>query len=158
QLPFLSLIIPIWMVKCMCSWRQTWEIWPVLLVAGGSFALFQFTFATIHAYVPGLLIYPMTDIGGGIFSFVVTAIFLNFWKPPSACRFDAPHPVTATPTAVPGDPHAARAAALVGAGNPHPTTADTPLTGARIALAWAPFALMSLFLLLTGLIRQREKP
>src|SRR5947207_11806487 len=54
QLPILSFIIPLYMVKCMCSWRQTWEVWPALLVAGGSFALFQFTFATIHVYLLGV--------------------------------------------------------------------------------------------------------
>src|SRR5262249_2625210 len=67
--------------KLMCTWRQTLQVWPALVVAGGSFALFQFTFATAHAYVPSLVLWPMTDIGGGIFSLVVTAIFLRFWRP-----------------------------------------------------------------------------
>src|SRR5437879_4467907 len=26
QLPFLSLLVPLYMVKCMCSWKQTWEV------------------------------------------------------------------------------------------------------------------------------------
>ena len=30
----------------------------------------------------------MTDIGGGIFSLVVTAIFLQFWKPQEEWHFD----------------------------------------------------------------------
>src|SRR5438309_5651772 len=47
QLPLLSFLVPVYMVKCMCSWKQTWEIWPALVVSGGSFAVFQFTFATI---------------------------------------------------------------------------------------------------------------
>ena len=50
QLPFLSFFVPLYMVKVMCSWKQTWEVWPVLLVAGGSFALFQYTFATAHLH------------------------------------------------------------------------------------------------------------
>src|SRR5207245_10873720 len=87
QLPILSFIIPAYMVRCMCGWRQTWEVWPALLVAGGSFAVFQLTFATIHAYVPSLVIYPMTDIGGGIFSLIVTALFLKFWKPKNEWHF-----------------------------------------------------------------------
>src|SRR4029077_14102482 len=81
QLPFLSFIVPLWMVRCMCSWKQTLEVWPALVVSGGSFALFQFTFATFHEYVPAVVLYPMTDIGGGIFSLVITAIFLAFWRP-----------------------------------------------------------------------------
>src|SRR5436305_536395 len=77
QLPFLSFFVPFYMVKCMCTWRQTWEVWPALLVSGGSFAGFQYTFATAHDHF-GLQLYPMTDIGGGIFSLVVTALFLRF--------------------------------------------------------------------------------
>jgi lactate permease len=49
QLPILSFIVPAYMVKVMCTWKQTFQVWPALLVAGGSFALFQFTFATIHS-------------------------------------------------------------------------------------------------------------
>src|SRR5437899_2583679 len=81
QLPLMSFLVPLYMVKVMCTWKQTLEVWPALLVAGGSFAIFQFTFATFHAYVPGVVIFPMTDIGGGIFSLVTTAVFLQFWKP-----------------------------------------------------------------------------
>src|SRR5207247_7539238 len=31
QLPLLSCIIPLWMVRCMCSWRQTLGVWPALV-------------------------------------------------------------------------------------------------------------------------------
>lgn len=41
QLPLLSCIVPFWMVKSLWTWRQTWAVWPILAVAGGSFALFQ---------------------------------------------------------------------------------------------------------------------
>src|SRR6266404_2143751 len=88
QLPLLSFIVPLYMIKCMCTWKQTWEVWPALLVSGGSFAIFQFTFATLHNYVPNLVLYPMTDIGGGIFALVLTAIFLKFWKPRQEWHFD----------------------------------------------------------------------
>jgi lactate permease len=37
QLPFFSLFVPLYMVRCMCSWKQTREVWPALLVSGGSF-------------------------------------------------------------------------------------------------------------------------
>jgi lactate permease len=159
QLPLMSFLIPVYMVKCMCSWRQTLEIWPALLVAGGSFALFQFTFATIHAYVPGIVLYPMTDIGGGIFSLVVTAIFLQFWKPRRDWHFGKPVPTRPVKSAAPAVPdgHAAGAADPVGpAGAPAKPDAEKPLTLASISLAWAPFALMSVLLLLTGLVRQME--
>src|SRR5436305_1192446 len=92
QLPLMSLLVPLYMVRCMCSWKQTWEVWPALLVAGGSFSLFQFTFATCHAYFPNLVLYPMTDIGGGIFPLVVTAVFLRYRKPRNQWHLDRPGP------------------------------------------------------------------
>ena len=160
QLPLLSFIVPLYMVKIMCTWRQTLEVWPALLVAGGSFALFQFTFATIHLYLPSVILYPMTDIGGGIFSLVVTAIFLKFWKPRREWHFDEASGAAAEPVPEPhpeGDAHAAQAAALVGpgAGKKHPAP-EKPLTLGSVSLAWAPYALMSVLLFLTGLVRQAE--
>jgi lactate permease len=147
QLPFLSLLVPLYMVKCMCSWRQTLEVWPALFVGGGSFAVFQFFFAASHLWIPGLILYPMTDIGGGIFSLVVTAVFLKFWKPRSECHFVAVADGSATPLKVLGHPAAAAAA-----------PGEQPLTARGVAVAWMPFALMSLLLVLTGLVRQREEP
>src|SRR5262245_50190538 len=88
QLPLLSFVIPLYMVRCMCSWRQTFAVWPVLLVAGGSFSLFQYTFATFHVHF-GVTLWHMTDIGGGIFSLVVTALFLRFWTPRHEFRFQS---------------------------------------------------------------------
>jgi lactate permease len=133
QLPLLSFFVPLYMVRCMCSWRQTCEVWPALLVAGGSFALFQFTFATLHAYVPGLVLYPMTDIGGGIVSLIATAVCLRFWRPAKEWHFGTP------------------ASKVDGAGT------EAPLTAWSITVAWAPYALMSILLLLTGLVRQKEQ-
>src|SRR5262245_27265550 len=75
QLPFLSCLIPLYMVKIMCTWRQTLAVWPALAVGGGSFALFQFFFATAHAY--GLPpIWPLTDIAGSALSMITLAVFL----------------------------------------------------------------------------------
>jgi L-lactate permease len=173
QLPFLSVIIPLWMVRCMCSWRETLAVWPALAMAGGSFAIFQYVFATIHDW-GGVTLYPMTDIGGGIFSLVVTAIFLMFWKPKEEMRYDVsppappggPAPGAALPpeaeplvaeAACAPDPHAAEARALVGDLPAHHEFETKPLTAGNIALAWMPFALMSVFLMLTGLVRQSEK-
>src|SRR5262245_41990139 len=101
QLPLLSLFIPLYMVKCMCSWRQTLQVWPAVAVAGVSFAVFQYTFATMHTYVPELVLYPMTDIGGGIFSLIVTAVFLKFWKPKNEWHFTPASQPASTPPAVP---------------------------------------------------------
>ena len=162
QLPLLSLFVPAYMIKCMCTWKQTLEVWPALLVSGGSFAVFQYFFATSHLWIPGVELYPMTDIGGGIFSLVVTAAFLRFWKPRNPMCLDAPPPIadsshlSAQETALVGA-HAAEAEAarsLLAAENA--TTDTRPLTAGRVVLAWTPFALMSVLLMLTGLVRQKE--
>ena len=168
QLPFLSFFVPLYMVKCMCSWRQTFEIWPVLLVAGGSFAVFQYVFATMPIF--GVAMYPMTDIGGGIFSLALTALFLRFWKPRKEWHFGrTPAEVKAAETKAAEakavfeaggkthapDPHAAEAAALLPP-TPNGAAPETPLTFWRIVLAWTPFGIMSVLLLLSGLVRQQE--
>jgi lactate permease len=134
QLPLLSLLVPLYMVKCMCTWRETLAVWPALAVAGISFAVFQYFFATSHLWVPGLLLYPMTDIGGGIFSLVVTAIFLQFWRPRQEWRFPTSGKSFTPPNA----------------------NEEKPLSTRSVAVAWMPYALMSVALFLTGLVRQLE--
>jgi L-lactate transport len=163
QLPLLSFIVPLWMVRCMCSWRKTWEVWPALLVSGGSFAVFQFTFATLHAYLPGVVLYPMTDIGGGIFSLILTALFLRFWKPRNEWHFTKEEAAKDVKSAAvanvdPANPHTAEAMALTGSQPPSSAGSETPLTFKSVSLAWAPFAIMSVLLLLSGLVRQKERP
>jgi L-lactate transport len=167
QLPLLSLIVPIYMVKLMCSWKQTFEVWPALLVAGGSFAAFQYSFATIHTW-PGfhdIVLYPMTDIGGGIFALVITAIFLKFWKPKKEWHFT---PQISAKGEGPGargdglevseaacDPNAEPALAAAAAALHAP---DRPLGFRNVTRAWAPYLIMSILLLGTGFVRQREVP
>src|SRR4051812_23498241 len=41
QLPFFSLIIPLWLVWAMVGWRRTLEVWPACLTAGCSFGVVQ---------------------------------------------------------------------------------------------------------------------
>jgi lactate permease len=161
QLPFISLFVPAYMVKCMCSWKQTLSVWPALLAAGGSFAVFQYVFATLHNHLPGVTLYPMTDIGGGIFSLVVTAIFLRYWKPKDEWHFDKPmtSPIAEEMKLDAGAPHAAEAAALLGGAPASATDHETkPLTAGNITLAWTPFIVMSILLMLTGIVRQKESP
>ena len=159
QLPFLSFLVPLYMVKCMCTWKQTWEVWPALLVAGGSFAAFQFVFATLHYhFLRSVVLYPMTDIGGGIFSLIVTAVFLKFWTPRNPWHYDKPaagsSPSSTSQAADKLDPHAA--AALAVGGQRAGEAVEKPLTTRSVGLAWAPYGLMSALLLLTGLVRQME--
>jgi L-lactate permease len=163
QLPFLSCLVPLYMVKTMCTWRQTLAVWPALVVGGGSFAVFQFFFATAHAY--GLPpIWPLTDICGAIFSMVILALFLKFvWKPREELKSSDLGPLgpvkPAEATEVPHDPQAEHAKEEVAALNtalsdPHP---ELPLTAGRVIWAWSPWIIMAVFLILSGVVKDMEK-
>ena len=54
--------------------RSVKAIWPVLLVAGGSFAVFQFLSSN---YID----YSLTDVLASLGSLIVTLGFLQVWKP-----------------------------------------------------------------------------
>ena len=162
QLPILSCLVPLYMVRCMCGWRDTFAVWPALLVGGGSFAAFQYVFATMHTWVPGFSLWPLTDIGGGLFSLVTLALFLKFvWKPKDEWKFPADGSgAIARPAEAPThDPHAAaaqeEARRLLDSSfrNPH---AEIPLTARSIAVAWSPFLVMAVFLAGAGVVRQQE--
>jgi lactate permease len=80
QLPFFSLVVPVWLVTIMAGWRGAIEIWPALLVCGGSFALVQFLVANFHG--PWLV-----DVAGGVVSLVALALFLKIWQPRTIWKF-----------------------------------------------------------------------
>src|SRR4051812_17392866 len=73
-LPPLSLILPFWLVRSMVGWRQTFQVWPALVVCGLSFAGMQFYWSNYQD--AGLV-----DIVAAIFSLLVTVVFLKFWQP-----------------------------------------------------------------------------
>jgi len=84
QLPLLSCIVPLWLVRCMCGWKETKEVWPAIAVAGGSFAICQYLFAHSASY-------PLTDLAGGLVSLILTGGFLRFWKPARIWRYENQH-------------------------------------------------------------------
>ena len=73
-LPPLSLILPLWLVRSMVGWRETWQVLPALLVSGGSFAAVQFYWSNYQDV-------GLVDIVSAIVSLLVTVAFLKFWKP-----------------------------------------------------------------------------
>jgi lactate permease len=80
QLPFFSLIVPVWLVWTMAGWRATLEVWPALLVAGGSFALVQYLVSNFHGPL-------LVDVAGGVVSMVALALLLRSWQPRRIWRF-----------------------------------------------------------------------
>jgi lactate permease len=82
QLPFLSIIIPFYLVVIMAGFKKTMEIFPAILVSGFSFAITQFL--TSNFLGPEL-----PDILSAIVSLSALAIFLKFWQPKSIFRFQS---------------------------------------------------------------------
>jgi lactate permease len=74
QLPFMALLLPFYVMWVYGGWRSVKAIWPVLLVAGGSFALSQFIASN---YID----YTLTDVLASLGSLIVTLLFLMVWKP-----------------------------------------------------------------------------
>ena len=74
QLPFVSLLVPAWLVATMSGWSGLRGAWPAVLVCGGSFAIVQFLWSN---YVGPELV----DIMGGLVSLGCLALFCTWWKP-----------------------------------------------------------------------------
>ena len=73
-LPPLSAILPIWLVRSMVGWRETFAVWPALLVSGLSFALAQFYWSNYQEN-------GLVDVVAALFSLVVMVGFLKVWRP-----------------------------------------------------------------------------
>jgi lactate permease len=79
-LPFLSVIIPLYLCVLMAGWKKGLEVWPACFVAGLSFAIAQ--------YLSSNFIGPLLpDIIASVSSIVCTVIFLKFWHPKDSWRF-----------------------------------------------------------------------
>lgn len=79
-LPFLSALLPFYLVCLMAGFRKAIEVLPAIAVAGGSFALLQWS--TSNFLGPAL-----PDILAGIGSIFCLLLFLRFRKPVTPWRF-----------------------------------------------------------------------
>lgn len=80
QLPFLSFVVPLWLVVTMAGWKRGMEVLPAVLVAGGLFAGTQFVTANyVNPYLP--------DITAAIVTIVGFLLFLKVWKPEQVWHF-----------------------------------------------------------------------
>jgi lactate permease len=149
-LPFTAILVPFWLVRAMVSWSETFEVLPAILVVGISFAGMQFFWSN---YMDSNLV----DIAAGVTSMIAIIVFLRFWKPKRIWRFEDEREVVPT------------GAKVVASADPVRPIVEDPMgdewdirklqqtapvvrhTGAQVAKAWLPFAILSIFVLLWGL-------
>jgi lactate permease len=123
-LPLTAVIVPLWLVRTMVSWSETIEVLPAIFVLGISFAGVQWFWAN---HMDSNLV----DIAAGVASMIATLLFLRVWRPKRIWRFENE-----------------RDENVLGRTRDQ---AAAPGSAARIAKAWMPFAILSLFVLLWGL-------
>jgi lactate permease len=80
QLPFLSVLVPLWLAVTMSGFKRAMEVLPAIIVAGVLFAGSQFLFSNFHGpYLPDIMSAIITIVGlGG---------FLRVWKPKNVWHF-----------------------------------------------------------------------
>lgn len=141
QLPFLSLILPSYLVWVVDGRKGLKETWPATLAGGASFALAQFVVSNYWGPYAA-------DIVASLCSILTLVLFLRVWTPSSEA-------VSARQPTAAGEPAAANlrdgarsAAARGGLGPPatEPSThspKDTKLGWRETLAAWTPWVLLS---------------
>jgi len=124
QLPFVSLLVPAWLVVTMSGWRGLAGVWPAVLVCGGTFATVQFFWSNFVG--PELV-----DIAGGLVSIAALALFMRVWRPSEVWEFP--------------DNRDSRFAVR----GSQPTTAA--VAPAAVTRAWMPWLFLSIAVILWGL-------
>jgi lactate permease len=126
QLPFFSLVMPLWILVAFCGWKRARAVWPVALIAGVSFAVPQFLVSNFHG--PWLV-----DLVAGAASIVSVTVFLKFWKPSERMVL--------------------REGELVVAGEEDASSVDSASRESRAGTwkAWMPWGILTAFILMWGL-------
>jgi lactate permease len=124
QLPWFSVVMPLWILVAFCGWRRTREVLPVALVAGAAFAVPQYAVSNLHG--PWLV-----DLVAGAASIVAVVVWLRVWRP-RRCL------VLRDGALVEAADAAARPASL------------GPARREGVWLAWLPWAILTVFILAWG--------
>jgi lactate permease len=141
-LPLTAVLVPLWLVRTLVTWKETFEVLPAILVVGVSFAATQYFWSN---HVDSNLV----DIVAGAVSIVATLIFLQFWKPQRIWRFDYDKegaPLPASSNEVRDD--------IGGEWTPRNFEGHLGVRSyskSQAARAWMPFVMLSIVVLLWGL-------
>src|SRR5437868_404013 len=131
-LPITAVVVPFWLVRSMVRWKETLQVFPAILVVGGSFSATQL-FWSNH------MDSNLVDIAAGIVSLVVTMLFLRVWQPKQIWRFADETTVDASE------------ASSSGKRDIRDSRISLRYSGGQTAKAWMPFVILSIFVLCWGL-------
>ncbi len=133
-LPFLSFLIPFWLVRVMTSWRETLAVWGPLAIIGGTFASVQFLWSNFVGF-------ELVDIVASVSSMAAGVVSIHLIKPRETWRFERE-------TAKPASELESGVAPYIGS---HDPMAGAHLSAASIARAWLPYGLLVITVMLWGL-------
>jgi lactate permease len=126
QLPFVSLLVPAWLVITMSGWRGFRGVWPAVLVCGGTFAIVQFLWSNFVGV-------ELVDIAGGLISILALSLFMRVWRPKEVWDFAESR----------GSSAVAGVKLGAGYGETHSRT--------EVTRAWVPWFFLSIAVILWGL-------
>ncbi|HEX3983526.1 MAG TPA: L-lactate permease, partial [Acidisoma sp.] len=84
QLPIFALFLPFYVMLIFGGKRSVKALWPLLLVAGASFAFTQF-------FTANFLDYRLTDVLASLVSLIISIAFLQVWRPAPDPQFAMRH-------------------------------------------------------------------
>jgi lactate permease len=76
QLPVMALLLPFYVIALYGGWRSVRALWPVLLIAGASFAVAQFI-------ASNFINYTLADVLAALTSLIATLLFVRAWRLPA---------------------------------------------------------------------------
>lgn len=127
QVPFLSLVLPGYLVWVVAKRKGLRETWPAALVAGASFASTQFLVSNFWGpYV--------ADVAAALTSIVALVLLLRIWKP---SEYRLPVPGADSESSAPAER----------TGLAHGLPVRQPLTWVEALEAWTPWILLSAVIL-----------
>jgi lactate permease len=138
QLPFFSLILPFYAMFAFMGPRSLRTMWPVALVAGGSFAITQFL-------VSNFIGPELPDVLASLISLICIILFVQVYKPHDSEEYSAQfadEPVSRTNApSIDEEGVTVPAAANRSESNSRPSTSEA-------IYAWLPWAIVSLVVIL----------
>ena len=134
QLPFVSLLVPAWLVATMSGWAGLRSVWPAVLVCGGTFAVVQYAWSNFIGV-------ELVDIAGGLASIAALAGFCRVWQPKDHWE-DATVAAPSSGSAFAAPPLEPRGSAA---------SASQALATQSVARAWMPWLFLSVAVIVWGL-------